>query len=216
MKHICQIIIVVSVLLALSVPVMAQHFGPYAGVYAGGDILMTGNASDSKGRFNLEFDPGIFGSTTFGWDFSPSNPVGEGRIELEYNHRSNKLDQAKFADGKFKAGGDVIVDSLLVNFIGVYRDNKAWSPYFGVGLGAALADVSKLTIVGNLLGNGSSTVFAYQALTGIEYALTERLSLDLGYRFFGTLSQNFTEANGQKAKMDYFSHNAVLGLKYGF
>jgi opacity protein-like surface antigen len=195
---------------------MAQHAGPYVGVFAGGNILMTGNASGSKGRFNLEFDPGIFGSATLGWDFAPSNPVGEGRIELEYTHRSNKLDQVKLVEGKFKGNGDVTVDSLLVNFIGVYRDNKAWSPYFGVGLGAALADISNLQIVGNHLGNGSSTVFAFQALTGIEYALTERLSLDLGYRFFGTLSQKFTEAGGQKAKMDYFSHNAVLGLKYGF
>jgi len=57
-------------------------------------------------------------------------------IEVEYSHRSNPLDEVKFAEGRFQAGG--------------------------------------------------------------EYALTDRLSLDFGYRYY-----NGNHPNGHKFDMDY-------------
>ena len=49
-----------------------------------------------------------------------------------------------------------------------------------------------------------------------SFALSDHLSLDLGYRFFGSSRPEFKEANGLKFKMDYFSHSAVAGLRWGF
>jgi len=66
------------------------------------------------------------------------------------------------------------------------------------------------------LGNGSAVVLAYQLGAGVEYALTDRLSFDLGYRYFGTTRPGFTEVNGSRFGMDYVSHGAVLGLRVGF
>ena len=142
--------------------------------------------------------------------------MGEGRIELEYAHRSNQLDKVKFAEGNLSGGGDVKADSLLLNFIGVYREGRRWAPYLVVGLGAARMEASDLKVTGSRLGNDSSVVFAYQVGPALILRLTNHLNLDLGYRFFGSSRPEFSETNGQKFKMDYYSHNVILGLRVGF
>ena len=216
MKRTCQILITLCLPLVLCGPVRAQHSGPYVGAFIGGNALMTSEATDNQGNFSLEFDPDLQGSVVAGWDFSPRNPVGEGRIELEYTRRSNSLNQVKFAEGDFEGEGDVKVDSLLVNFIGFVRNKSPWSPYGVVGVGAARMEASDLKVLGNLLANGTSNVFAYQVGVGVDLALNKNLSLDLGYRFFSSIRPEFTEANGQTFKMDYYSHSAVFGMRYGF
>lgn len=181
-------------------------------------MMMTSQGSDGLGNFDLEFKPAFLGSGVVGWDFRPGNPLGgEGRIELEYTRRSNQLDKVTFAEGSFKGGGDVSVDSLLLNFYGAYRSNQSpWAPYAGLGVGAARMKASGLTVAGNPLGSGTSTVFAYQVGTGVELVVTDHISLDLGYRFFSSIRPSFTEVSGRTFKMDYFSHNAVFGVRYGF
>jgi opacity protein-like surface antigen len=177
---------------------------------------MDAKNSDSLGQFNFSFKPNLSGSAVIGWDFAPGNPVGEGRIELEYTRRSNQLDTVKFAEGRFKGDGDVKADSLLINFFGVYPDKKNWQPYFGVGLGAARIEAASLKVTDQPLAGGTDTVVAYQLATGIDYTLTKYLHLDLGYRFFNTVRPQLTESNGQKFKMDYMSHNLIFGLRVGF
>jgi opacity protein-like surface antigen len=216
MKRTCQTIIALCLPLVLCGPVRAQHSGPYVGAFVGGSALMNAEGSDDQGNFSLKFDPALLGSAVAGWDFAPGNPVGEGRIELEYTRRSNPLTQVKFVEGDFEGKGDVTVDSLLVNFFGILHNKTPWSPYAGVGIGAARMEATDLKVNGQPLGSGSSVVFAYQLGAGVDFALTDYLSLDLGYRFFNSIRPRFTEANGQSFKMDYLSHNVILGLRVGF
>lgn len=217
MKQISRMIIALCLPLLLWSPAWAAHTGPYAGVFLGANDLMTAACNDSLGEFDLRFNPGLLGSAVVGWDFGPGNPAGEGRIELEYTHRTNRLDQARFADGVAPAGGNLTADSLLVNFYGVSHDvSRSWSPYAGAGLGAARIATSDLTVTGEPLSSDSALVFAYQLGVGIDYALTDRLSLDLGYRFFSSTRPTFNEVNGPAFKMDYLNNSVVLGLRAGF
>jgi len=216
MQRTFRTIIALCLPLLLCGPVMAQHAGPYLGAYLGGNVLEDSRSDDAQGSFGLTFDPAVQGSAVCGWDFEPGNPVGEGRIEVEYSHRSNPLDEVKFAEGRFRAGGDVTADSLLLNIFGVYHDKSRWSPYLGAGIGAVRIKASDLQVTGQPLSDDSSVVFAYQVGAGCEYALTDKLSLDFGYRYFNGNHPEFTEANGQKFDMDYASHSVVLGLKAGF
>lgn len=195
---------------------LAQHSGPYAGAFIGGNALMKAKASDELGDFVLTFDKALQGSAVLGWDFEPGNPVGEGRIELEYTRRSNPLDQVKLVDGSFEGGGTVTSDSLLLNFFGIYHDNSRFAPYVGGGIGAARVEMSDLQVSGYPMGSGSAIGFAYQVGAGVDVALTDHLNLDLGYRFFSSTRPTFTEVNGRKFDMDYSSHSAVLGLRLGF
>ncbi len=216
MKQICRIIIALCLPLLLCSPAIAQHAGPYVGAFVGGDVLMDAKSSDTLGDFGFEFDPALLGSAVIGWDLEPGNPVGNGRIELEYTRRNNRLDKVKFVEGSFTGGGNVTTDSLLVNFFGVLHDNGRWSPYAGAGFGAARIEASGLKVAGQPMGSGSNIVFGYQLGAGVDYALTDNLNLDLGYRFFSSIRPRFTEANGHTFTMDYLSHNAVLGLRVGF
>lgn len=216
MKRISLFVIALYLPLVLCGPVMAQHTGPYVGAFLGGNYLLTAKGSDNQGSISLKFDPALQGSAVVGWDIASGNPLGEGRIELEYTRRSNPLNEVKFAEGTFKGDGNMVVDSLLVNFWGVFHSKSPWSPYVGLGLGAARMEASDLKVIGQPLVNGSSNVFAYQLGAGVDFALTNHLSLDLGYRFFNSSRPRFSEANGQSLKMDYFSHSAILGLRFGF
>lgn len=212
----CRTIITLCLPLLLCGQVQAQRSGPYVGAFIGGNSLTNSKASDDLGDFGLTFNPALQGSAVLGWDFEPGNPVGEGRVELEYTRRSNQLDQVKFVEGSFKGGGGVKADSLLLNFFGVLYDKSRWSPYAGLGIGAARIEASGLKVAGQPLSSGSAVVFAYQFGGGVDVALTDHLNLDLGYRFFRSSRPAFTEANGDKLKVDYISHNAVLGLRLGF
>ena len=76
-------------------------------------------------------------------------------------------------------------------------------------------DASDLRVSGQPLATDTAAVFAYQLGGGVEYALTGALSLDLGYRFFGTSTSKFTEPTGQRFDTTYLSHSIVLGLRLG-
>lgn len=217
MKRTClTITILLCLLQLLCTPALARLAGPYAGFFVGGNLLPDAQSSDSQGDFGLSFDPALQGSAVCGWEFEPGNPIGEGRIELEYSHRRNPLDQVEFAEGNFKGGGNLTADSLLVNFFGAYHDKSRWAPYLGGGIGVARIKTDDLQVTGQLLSSDSATVFAYQLGAGCEYALTERLNLDFGYRYFGSSSPEFSAANGRKFEMDYASHSVVFGVKLGF
>jgi opacity protein-like surface antigen len=179
-------------------------------------MLTEAKSTDKQGDFSLTFDPAPMGSGVFGWDLVPGHPLGEGRVELEYARRSNKITKAKFVEGKVQANGTIIAETLLINCIGVFRDKSSMTPYAGAGVGAARIETNNLTISGQPFSSGSDVVFAYQLLAGLDFALSEHVTLDLGYRFFGTVAPTFTETGGQKYTMDYYSHNVVLGLRLGF
>ncbi len=216
MKRIWQTIITLCLPLLLCGQVQAQHSGPYVGALFGGNALMNAKASDDQGDFILKFKPALQGSAVIGWDFAPGNPAGEGRVEFEYTRRSNPLDQVKLVEGSLKGSGTVTADSLLLNFFGVYHDNGRFSPYAGVGIGAARIETSDLQVAGYPMSSDSAVVFAYQVGCGVDVALTDYLNLDLGYRFFRSTRPTFSEVNGRTLDMDYSCHSAVLGLRLGF
>ncbi|WP_129128207.1 outer membrane beta-barrel protein [Geomonas oryzae] len=216
MKRIFLMMIALSLSLLICGPVRAQHIGPYVGANFGVNLLMDAKATDELGNFNMSYSPALQWSAVVGWDLKPNSSVGEGRVELEYTRRSNSLDSVEFVEGKVSGGGDLTADSLLLNCIGMIRDESSWSPYILIGLGAARLDASGLKVSGQPLSTDTTTVFAYQLGTGVDYALTDALSLDFGYRFFGTTAPTFTEPGGQRFKTDYFSHSVDVGLRVGF
>jgi opacity protein-like surface antigen len=217
MKENCRLILVCFFLFALVSPLWAQNPGPYLGVYVGGQFLAPSESSDSLGTFNLEYQPAApSGSVVLGWELEPGSNIGEGRVELEYTRRRNRLDQAEFNDGKVSADGDVTADSLLMNAFGVYRSSSIWTPYLGAGLGVARISAADLNVTGQTLSDDDALVFAYQFGVGADIAITDFLTLDLGYRLFNTTKAKLKEANGEEFKLEYLSHSAMLGLRLSF
>ncbi|MBE0503923.1 MAG: porin family protein [Desulfuromonadales bacterium] len=216
MKQNGRLFLVFFFLFALISPLWAQNPGPYLGIYVGGQFLAPAESSDSLGSFNLEYKAAPSGSVVLGWELEPGSDIGEGRVELEYTRRSNRLDQAEFSDGKVAADGDLTADSLLFNAFGVYRSNSVWTPYLGAGLGIARITAADLSVTGQSLSDDDALVFAYQFGLGTDIALTESLIIDLGYRLFSTSKAKLKEANGEEFKLEYLSHSAMLGLRLSF
>ena len=94
---------------------------------------------------------------------------------------------------------------------GVYYDIDTGSeivPSVGIGGGMSHVTVKE--------GN-SKTVWAlaFQGAAGIGYALTEDLTLTLGYRLTGTLEADFPKAEDGTLEMA-LGHNLELGIRYSF
>lgn len=216
MKYISRIIPGFILSLLFASQALAQHTGPYVGIYGGGNILATGRSADGKGKFFLDYDPAPQGGVVVGYDLETGHPLGNGRIEIEYSRRSNGLKTARLAEGKVNASGDLTVDAVMINCFGVPNTDDFWAPYFGVGVGAARLAAEKLKITGTPFSNDTDYAFAYQAGVGLDFNLSKHFSLDVGYRFLGTTRPRFKESSGIGYKTDYYSNSAVIGLRYGF
>jgi opacity protein-like surface antigen len=81
--------------------------------------------------------------------------------------------------------------------------NESWNLYGGGGLGAVRDDL------GGVVAGGSSTVFGWQALGGVEYQYSPTMAVFAEYRY-----QNAHDANIGGIAVGNTSNNASMGLKF--
>ena len=95
---------------------------------------------------------------------------------------------------------------------GVYYDIDTGSqvvPYAGIGGGMSYVTVKE--------GNTKTAwAIAFQGAAGIGYAITEDLTLALGYRLVGTMDADFAEEDGGGTLKMALGHNIELGIRYSF
>ena len=94
----------------------------------------------------------------------------------------------------------------------VYYDVDTGSeitPYIGVGGGISNVTVKQTT-------SKSVLALSFQGAAGIGYALTEDLTLTLGYRLTGTMDADFAEKDGGGMLKMALGHNVELGIRYSF
>ena len=92
------------------------------------------------------------------------------------------------------------------------------TPYIGVGGGMSQVTVNaKQALYPDLVHEDSLWALSFQAAAGIGYAVTEDLTVTLGYRLTGTLEGNFSKYETSKRKTGMtLNHNVELGLRYSF
>ncbi len=134
------------------------------------------------------------------------------RLEGELSYRQND-----FSD----FDGDARALALMANLFYDFNRGGRFQPYLGVGVGGARVETEGL--VGPLSWDDDDTVFAYQGLAGVAIPLTERLALDIGYRYFAAPDVGFEAAfdTGDEivtAPFDAdYTHQAVtVGLRWQF
>jgi OmpA-OmpF porin, OOP family len=129
------------------------------------------------------FDAGI------GYAFA--NPF---RVEAELARRANEV--VGFPEAQ------VIADSIMLNGFFDFNRGGTLSPYVGLGAGYAKVNVEGL----------DDENWAWQALAGVGVRLRERVTLDIGYRYF-----NVDELEAAPIADAEYTHEAVtLGLRYQF
>ena len=140
-------------------------------------------------------------------------------------------------EGKFPYEGSMTTLSLMGNGIFTTEAGSLLRPYLGFGFGLARHKWSQAGETYDLggsnldFGEGSrvplppglvltsrkvsdhDTVFAWQALAGVGFALSENTEARLGYRYFGADDAAFVDDG---VKVSYESHNFEAGILVRF
>lgn len=119
------------------------------------------------------------------------------RAEAELAQRVNEIENSSFL---FSSDNVYATSAMLNGFYDFNREGQI-SPYVGIGVGWAKVAV----------GEDDDTKLAWQAMAGLGVALSERMTLDIGYRHFETDDLDYASVEAG------YQHEAVtLGLRYQF
>lgn len=156
---------------------------------------------------NTEFNTGLAFGAALGYDFNRF------RVEGEISYQTNDVDKIGALGVFFDATGDATALSFLINGYFDFVNSSAFTPYISAGLGYAQVEFNDLNISGAGFPGTSDddTVFAYQIGIGVGYAVTEKVTIDVKYRYFGTEDSEYdtTEA-------EFASNNFLFGLRVNF
>lgn len=205
-------------LLITFICVLAFFFS--APVYGAEGLYVSGNigfamASDSDLTdstapgitINTEFDTGYALGAALGYDFSKF------RVEGEISYQKNDVNKIGAQGVFFDATGDSVALSFLINGYYDFINSSAFTPYISAGLGFAQVEFNDLDISSSGFSgsNDKDTVFAYQVGIGVGYAVTEKVTIDVKYRYFGTEDSEYdtTEA-------EFASNNFLFGVRLNF
>ena len=106
------------------------------------------------------------------------------------------------------SGGDLWALAWMLNVWWDARNSSPITPYFGGGFGFGRGHVASPGLIDN-----SGSGIAYQAGGGLDCKIDQRLSLDVGYRYFG-LSD--TSSNGGVGAVDLVGSSVLAGLRLRF
>ena len=191
-----------------------------APVYSAEGLYVSGNigfamASDSDitdstvpgVTVNTEFDTGLAFGAALGYDFNRF------RAEGEISYQKNDIDKIGSPGVILDATGDAKALSFLINGYYNFINSSAFTPYISAGIGFAQVEFNDLDIssLGFSGSNDEDTVFAYQIGIGVGYAVTEKVTIDVKYRYFGTEDSEY-----DTTKAEFASNNFLFGVRFNF
>jgi opacity protein-like surface antigen len=138
------------------------------------------------------------------------------RLEGELSYRENQLADAQFLGNRVDADGHVRATALMANAFCIVETSTFVKPYGMVGLGGAWVTMDNAKAAGVVVVDDSHPQYAYQVGGGLELTLSERVSLDVEYRYFATSRDEFTDELGDDFSYQYRTHEVALGLRYRF
>ena len=177
--------------------------GLYFDLRAGGSFLSDAdNEGFATGGITIEseFDTGFVVEGAVGWEHQSGF-----RGELALGYQQYDVDTLSTLGSSVPGDGDVGALTFMLN--GYYAFNlDKFRPYVGVGVGGAhvSADISAL---GFQAVDDSDTVFAYQGIVGLEYRLSDSVSLGARYAYFATQDPTFFDTAGFEFDSEVQSHN---------
>ncbi len=179
--------------------------GLYIGANVGLAMLRDSDVENFSPTITFQSDPGYALGAAIGYGFD------YGRIEAEVSYQRNDMDKIKVLGIAIDASGNSSNIALLLNGYIDFKNNTIVTPYLSAGIGVSRVDISGIGALGFSLPSYDDTVFAYQVGAGLGFSLTEKVILDLKYRYLGTSDPEF-----DNVKVNYGSHNVYLGVRYTF
>lgn len=200
-------IIVTAFVIGIMAPSTVHAGYMYATVNAG-----LGKLTDSTFAFpapefpiDVDFNAGMLLNGGVGYNFG--NIRAEGVIQYQKNQVNTLTIPGHWADG----GGHVTNASFMLNGYYDISPHSKINPFITVGIGVDRVKVEDLSIWSISMGSSDDTVFAWQVGAGLAFAISDKISLDATYRYFGTSTPDF---DGVPAEIG--SNNISLGVRYNF
>ncbi len=201
--------------------------GAYMSFFLGGSVPQDANATITE--FNpvttkdalVQIDPGFNIGGTAGYDF------GFLRLEGELSYKQadiTRVTEQTFGVRYVNVDGYIGALAVMMNgFLDLHNESPV-TPYIGGGIGGTSLRVSNTKGVdansgaanNHVFEDDEATVFAYQLGAGLEVVFNPHLSLDLGYRYFGTSRGHFVKNWPSSTDLKFESHNAAIGLRVKF
>jgi outer membrane protein OmpA-like peptidoglycan-associated protein len=185
----------------------------YLGAKVGGNWLADDTHVFSPNPFAPQFngrasyDDGYIGAVQGGFAF------GNGlRLEEEFSYRYNQVDHVSpYGSGR----GSMRNYAIMTNALYDLPVDFPLKPYVGVGVGAS--DYAPYHIRGDAMpypayvGGPDAWGFAWQAIGGVSFDLTDDIALTAEYRYFEDVGDH-----PRGVSNDYESHSALVGIRYSF
>lgn len=165
------------------------------------------------------YDTGYNLSVALGYGFNPNGLIGV-RVEGELGYTSFDIDSHNVRGIGSFSGGDATGDAdTLYGMANGYLDYNLGSitPFVSAGLGYARLDLSNqgVTPTGVVM-NDSGSGLAWQVGAGAAFAVTNSVTVDLGYRYFNVQDVGLTAVDGTSTDVDLESHQINLGIRKAF
>jgi OmpA-OmpF porin, OOP family len=202
----------------LSFASAAHAEGAYVGVYGGANLNQDADTAvkntgipsiDAELRTNLGWLAGISAGYQWGSGFA---------LEGDLTYRENGLDEIQLLGTHIGLDGAERVVALLGNALYRLSNPSQFTPYFGVGIGAARLELDADAENGGSFKD-SATSLAFQAIGGISYEVTSSIDLGLEYRYFRTVDTDLRDrqgANTTRLDTEYAAHDVLAKLVYHF
>lgn len=177
-------------------PVLAEQQSLYLGIGGGADWLHDIEAEAGPDRINN--DIGWAGVGTVGYRFS--NGL---RAEIE--------GAGHFNDGETRVAGldtDIRAWSAMGNLLYDFNLGSVIRPYVGVGVGTANVDVEIASV-----GSDAEWAFAYQAILGVGYPITDRFEAFIDYRYMATAGLDLGSGGPLMNEDEYRRHTVLAGVR---
>ena len=214
---------VVPIVLFMTSSALANNAdsGWYTGVIGGanfqGDQESTGPSRD----LDLDFDTGGFVAGQLGYKFR-TNQLGRFRAEAEVSYRINEVDNIVFNGvGRIGSGEQDVLAGLMNLFFDFDGVSKNFKPFVGAGIGIATLDADIAYSPGAFIDDDDTT-WAYQAIIGAEFSLTEKFSVIGDARYFTLEDVELTRFGGPAPaafvdlSSEYESFSTSIGLRFKF
>ena len=186
----------------------------YLGLLINGTSPQTIGLLDDEDISAVRLEQGIGFTGVFGTNILPGV---RGELEFSYQRNEGKDHRTVANAARNDMSGNAETIFLMANMWKDFYIGGHFAPYAGIGIGAAITDISLNT---DDPIEDTDLSFATQFGLGVRVKLGDRLTLDAGYRFRSTMNvmtkARITGATTDHGLGSYFTHVGVLGLNYHF
>jgi len=195
-----KVLLTVAALGITTSPVLAgsPYISGNVGYNLSSDDEMT---ADDLGSVNLATDGGFAFTLAAGYAFTEELP--NTRVELELKYAKNDIDTIEYEGMEVEYDDDRSSLAFMANAYYDFNLDSAITPFVMAGMGAVKTEIDDY----------DDTEFAWQIGVGASYAASERMNIDLQYRYVSTSDSGFEDV----AEIEWGDqHQFLAGLRYSF